>query len=124
VLREQRARLIDACLDSHFWFSGKRIAIASDPDLLYSLSQLLSSMGAQIVSAVSSTGRSAILARVAAEHVLVSDLDDFEDQAQQQRADLLVTHSHGRTAAENLGIPLFRVGFSLFDRVAFTSAAG
>jgi nitrogenase molybdenum-iron protein NifN len=30
--------------------------------------------------------------------------------------DLLVTHSHGRQAAERLDIPLMRVGFSLFRR--------
>jgi len=31
--------------------------------------------------------------------------------------DLLVTHSHGRQAAERLGVPLFRVGIPVFDRL-------
>ncbi|MGO7204208.1 nitrogenase component 1, partial [Rhizobium ruizarguesonis] len=31
--------------------------------------------------------------------------------------DLLVTHSHGRQAAERLGVPLMRVGFPVFDRI-------
>jgi nitrogenase molybdenum-iron protein NifN len=32
-------------------------------------------------------------------------------------ADLLVTHSHGRQASERLGIPLFRAGLPVFDRL-------
>ena len=31
--------------------------------------------------------------------------------------DVLITHSHGRQAAEHLGKPLWRVGFPMFDRV-------
>jgi len=32
-------------------------------------------------------------------------------------ARLLMTHSHGRMSAERLGVPLFRVGFPMFDRL-------
>ena len=45
----------------------------------------------------------------------MGDLMDFEDLA--AGCDLLVTHSHGRQAAERLGIPLMRVGFPIFDRL-------
>jgi nitrogenase molybdenum-iron protein NifN len=31
--------------------------------------------------------------------------------------DLLVTHAHGRQAAERLGKPLFRLGIPIFDRI-------
>jgi nitrogenase molybdenum-iron protein NifN len=117
ALRRQRSQLIDGLLDGHFWFSGKRIAIASDPDLLYGLCQVLTSVGAKIVSAVSSTGSSAILSQIPVETVVVSDLTELEDAAARTHADLLVTHSHGRMASERLGIPLFRVGFPIFDRL-------
>jgi nitrogenase molybdenum-iron protein NifN len=115
-LREQRQALIDACLDSQHSFAGKRIAIASDPELLYTLAQVFTSLGADIVSAVASTSRSRILARVPVDRVLVSDLGDFEEEARATRAELLVTHSRGSMAAERLGVPLFRVGFPIFDR--------
>ena len=49
------------------------------------------------------------------EEVLLGDLEDFESRA--EGADLLVTHSHGRQASERLGIPLFRVGIPVFDRL-------
>lgn len=117
AVRRQRSQLMDALLDAHFWFSGRRIAIGSDPDLLYALSTTFASLGAEIVSAVASTYGNPNLERVPAERVVVSDLTELEEAAASGRAELLVTHSHGRMAAERLGIPLLRVGFPIFDRL-------
>ncbi len=114
-IRRRRAQLQDALLDGHFPFSGKRIAIAAEPDLLYALATFFVGMGAEIHAAVTTTGSSKILERVPCETVKVGDLGDFEALA--QGADLLVTHSHGRQAAERLGVPLLRVGFPIFDRL-------
>ncbi len=112
--RRQRSRLVDAMLDGHFFFGGKRIAIGAEPDLLYSLSSLFADMGAEIRTAVTTT-ESPLLEKIPATEVLIGDLEDLEDQA--KGCDLLVTHSHGRQASERLGIPLFRVGIPLFDRL-------
>lgn len=116
-IRRQRSQLVDAMLDGHFHFGGKRIAIAGDPDLLYALSMFFAGLGAEIVAAVASTHHSPLLDRIPAERILVGDLADLEDEAKAGDADLLVTHSHGRQAAERLGIPLLRVGFPIFDRL-------
>ncbi|MGK3995698.1 nitrogenase iron-molybdenum cofactor biosynthesis protein NifN [Sorangium sp. So ce1024] len=115
--RRRRSQLVDAMLDGHFHFSGKRVAIGADPDLLYALATLFHGLGAEIVAAVASTSSSPLLARVPCDTVVVGDLSDLEDAAAAARADLLVTHSHGRQAAERLGVPLFRVGFPIFDRL-------
>ena len=117
ALRRQRSQLQDALLDAHFWFSGKRIAIGSDPDLLYALSSVFAGLGAEIVAAVASTHGNPILEQVPAEQVVVSDLTELEELAARAHAELLVTHSHGRMSADRLGIPLFRVGFPIFDRL-------
>jgi nitrogenase molybdenum-iron protein NifN len=114
-IRRRRSQLQDALLDGHFHFGGKRIAIAAEPDHLYSLATFFSNLGADIAVAVTTTGRSTILEQVPAAEVRVGDLMDFEDLA--AGCDLLVTHSHGRQAAERLGIPLMRVGFPIFDRL-------
>ena len=114
-IRRRRAQLQDALLDGHFHFSGKRIAIAAEPDLLYALATFFVGMGAEIHAAVTTTGGSKILEHVPCETVKVGDLGDFEALA--EGADLLVTHSHGRQAAERLGVPLLRVGFPIFDRL-------
>lgn len=44
-VKRDRARLVDAALDAHFHTGGVRVAIGADPDLLFSLSTALSSMG-------------------------------------------------------------------------------
>jgi nitrogenase molybdenum-iron protein NifN len=49
------------------------------------------------------------------DEVVLGDLEDLEIRA--AGADLIVTHSHGRQAAERLGIPLFRIGLPVFDRL-------
>jgi len=95
--RRQRSQLIDAMLDGHFHFGGKKVAIAAEPDLLAAMSHWLHEMGCEIQAAITTTASPVL------EGIPV--------------ADLLVTHSHGRQAAERLHIPLFRVGIPVFDRL-------
>jgi nitrogenase molybdenum-iron protein NifN len=113
-LRRQRSQLVDALLDGHFFFGGKRIAIGAEPDLLWSVSIWLAEMGCTISSAVTTT-QSPLLEQMPAETVLIGDLEDLERDAAD--CDLLITHSHGRQAAERLHVPLFRMGIPMFDRL-------
>jgi nitrogenase molybdenum-iron protein NifN len=63
------------------------------------------------------TTPSPLLAGLPVERVLIGDLEDLEQGARDAGCDLLMTHSHGRQAAERLGKPLFRLGFPIFDRI-------
>jgi nitrogenase molybdenum-iron protein NifN len=112
--RRQRSQLVDAMLDGHFHFGGKNVAIGAEPDLLWSIASFLTEMGCHITAAVTSTA-SPMLESVPAEEVLIGDLEDLEQRA--SNADLLVTHSHGRQAAERLNIPFCRLGLPTFDRL-------
>jgi nitrogenase molybdenum-iron protein NifN len=112
--RRQRSQLIDAMLDGHFHFGGKKVAVAAEPDLLATLAHWLQEMGCEVQAAVTTTS-SPLLERIPADEVLIGDLEDFELRA--AGADLIVTHSHGRQAAERLGIPFFRIGIPIFDRL-------
>lgn len=112
--RRQRSQLVDAMLDAHFFFGGKKVAIGAEPDLLWSFGTLLAEMGCEIAAAVTTT-QSPLLEKMPCEEVLIGDLEDLEARAQD--CDLLITHSHGRQAAERLGIPLFRAGIPCFDRL-------
>jgi len=116
-LRRQRSQLLDAMLDGHFHFGARRVAIAADPDLLCSLAGFFAGMGAEVVTAIAATAGSPLLAEVPADRVMIGDLQDFEDAAKAADAELLVTHAHGRQAAERLHLPLMRVGFPIFDRL-------
>jgi nitrogenase molybdenum-iron protein NifN len=113
-VRRQRSQLVDAMLDGHFFFGGKRIAIGAEPDLLWSVGSWLVEMGCTIGAAVTTT-HSPMLARLPVDTVLIGDLEDLERDAHD--CDLLITHSHGRQAAERLHKPLFRMGIPTFDRL-------
>lgn len=112
--RRQRSQLVDAMLDGHFFFGGKKIAIGAEPDLLWAIGSWLAEMGAEISAAVTTT-ESPLLERVPAQEVLIGDLEDLESRA--AGCDLLITHAHGRQMAERLDIPLVRMGLPTFDRL-------
>jgi nitrogenase molybdenum-iron protein NifN len=112
--RRQRSQLVDAMLDGHFHFGGKRIAIGAEPDLLWGTASFLAEMGCEIAAAVTTTV-SPVLERVPADEVLIGDLEDLETRAAD--CDLLITHSHGRQAAERLGVSFYRLGIPTFDRL-------
>ena len=112
--RRLRSQLVDAMLDGHFFFGGKKVAIGAEPDLLWSLGSFFAEMGCTLEAAVTTT-ESFRLEALPIEEVLIGDLEDLERRA--EGCDLLVTHSHGRQAAERLGIPFFRAGLPIFDRL-------
>ncbi|MDR3437096.1 nitrogenase iron-molybdenum cofactor biosynthesis protein NifN [Telmatospirillum sp.] len=112
--RRQRSQLVDAMLDGHFHFGGKKVAIGAEPDLLWAVGGWLAEMGCEITAAVTTTA-SPVLERLAVAQVRIGDLEDLEAGAGE--ADLLITHSHGRQAADRLAIPFFRLGLPTFDRL-------
>jgi nitrogenase molybdenum-iron protein NifN len=112
--RRLRSQLVDAMLDGHFFFGGKKIAIGAEPDLLWALGSLMAEMGCEITAAVTTT-QSPLLEKMPCEDVLIGDLEDLEMRA--KGCDLLITHAHGRQASDRLGIPLFRAGLPSFDRL-------
>jgi nitrogenase molybdenum-iron protein NifN len=114
--RRQRGQLADAMLDAHFHIGGRKLAIGAEPDLLLDLSSTLQEMGAKVMVAVTTT-QSPVLERIKTDEVLIGDLEDLENLAKDRGCDLLITHSHGRQAAERLNIPFYRAGFPMFDRL-------
>jgi len=112
--RRQRSQLVDAMLDGHFHFGGKKVAVAAEPDLLATITHWLHEMGCEIQAAVTTTN-SPLLENIPAEKVVLGDLEDLELRA--DHADLIITHSHGRQASEHLHIPLYRIGIPVFDRL-------
>jgi nitrogenase molybdenum-iron protein NifN len=115
-VKRQRSQLLDAMLDGHFHLGQVRVAIGAEPDLLAAVGHLLVEMGAELSVAVTTT-KSPLLADLPAAEVVIGDLEDLEQGARAAGCDLLITHSHGRQAAERLGKPLLRLGLPLFDRI-------
>ncbi|MEI7610341.1 MAG: nitrogenase iron-molybdenum cofactor biosynthesis protein NifN [Rhodospirillaceae bacterium] len=120
-LRRQRSQLLDAMLDGHIPFGGQRIAIAAEPDLLLALGSLVSGLGASVDTAVTTVSAPHLSAMVAG-RILVGDLDDFERAT--SGCDLLITHGQGVEISRRTGIPLFRAGFPIFDRLGAAHRVG
>ena len=112
--KRQRCQLQDAILDTHFYFGRKRVSLALEPDLLYSIAWWLDSMGVDIHAAVTTT-KSPLLKRLPVETVTIGDLEDLENLA--KGSDLLITNSNGAAIARRLNIPLYRLGFPVVDRL-------
>jgi nitrogenase molybdenum-iron protein NifN len=115
-IERHRAQLQDAMVDTHFMTGFLRVALGLEPDLLKGLADLLVSMGATVVTAVT-PARAGVLESVPCETVRVGDLDDLEKSAAANGAQLLVSNSHGVEVANRLGISLLRAGFPLYDQV-------
>ncbi len=113
-IERKRSQLQDAMVDCHFTLGGSRVAIAADPDLLGTLTRFTASMGMEVVAAVASA-KARVLAELPVDTVLVGDLEDLEIRAAEEKADLIVTNSHGAEISARLGVPLLRAGFPLYD---------
>jgi nitrogenase molybdenum-iron protein NifN len=115
-LVRRRDQLLDAMVDCQFYSPGASAALAGDPDLVGSLVALLAGAGIRVPVVVSSV-RVPSLADLAAERVMLGDLEDLESAAQKAGARFLVANSHAAVAAGRLGIPLLRAGFPQYDIV-------
>ena len=112
--QKHRRQLQDCMLDTHFMLGDARVAIAADADLLLGFDALLRGMGARTVSAVV-PAKSAALAASPLACIQVGDLEDLEQGARAQQAQLLLGNSHAQACAQRLGLPLLRLGFPLYD---------
>ena len=113
--RRWRSRLMDAMVDSHYQFGGKKVAIALEADNLKTLTRFLAGMGCEIQAALSAT-RTRGLDSLPSANVFVGDLEDLEGAA--VGADLIVANSNGRQAAAKLKTCAhLRAGLPVFDRL-------
>ncbi|CAA7620964.1 Nitrogenase iron-molybdenum cofactor biosynthesis protein NifN [Candidatus Terasakiella magnetica] len=115
--RRARSQLVDAMLDGHFYFGGRAVALAGEPALVWTLGRLISDMGG-ILGAVVTTQAQPLLSDLKAERVVVGDFEDLEDQILEAGgADLIIANSNARQISARHGIPLYRAGFPVFDRL-------
>ena len=115
-LERQRAQLQDAMLDTHFMLGQAKVAMALEPDLLAGMSELVTGMGGEVVTAVS-PGNAPVLADLPCELVQIGDLDDLEKSARENHAEILIGNSHAAESAKRLGLPLLRAGFPQYDLI-------
>jgi nitrogenase molybdenum-iron protein beta chain len=128
ALEIDRARLLDAIVDTHMFNTGKKAAIYGDPDLVYGLVRLLAEMGMQpkfALTAVDSKPWAEDMLALADELNLdmeimyKCDLHELHKRIKAAPVDVVLGHSKGKFLTDAEDVPLVRVGFPIEDRVGY-----
>ncbi len=126
-LEAERGRLLDAMADSQAYLTGKRVALAGDPDLLLGLIGFLLEMGAEPIHVVCTNGSAEFEAEAyrllesssagrEAKVWVGKDLWHLRSLVFTEPVDLLLGSSYLKWLARETDTPLVRVGFPIFDR--------
>lgn len=126
-IEEERGQLVDLMLDSQAYFSGKKVAIYGDPDVVYSLTEFVISLGMIPKFVITGTpGESfkreveALFAKNNIDGKVKSSADLFQlhQWMKNEPVDLLMGNTHGKFIARAEDTPLIRIGFPILDRYA------
>ena len=116
-IRRARSQLVDTMLDGHFYFSGRSFAIAGEPDFLWSWGKLIADMGGELAAAVT-TMPHPFLSGLPCDRVIIGDHDDLGDQILEAGGvDLVIGNTNARLTCQHQGVPHFRAGFPVYDRL-------
>lgn len=127
-LKEERGRAVDAITDAHQYMHGKKFALYGDPDYLLGYVSFLLEMGAVPHHILCSKGTKKLEKEIQAlldasmygkgcTIYMNKDLWHLRSLVVTDPVDAIIGDTHGKFAARDAGIPLFRFGFPNFDRV-------
>jgi nitrogenase molybdenum-iron protein beta chain len=127
-LKAERGRAVDAMTDAHQYLHNKKFAVYGDPDWLLGMVSFLLEMGARpyhiLCSRASKKFGKEVQALLdtspygAGSNIWVNrDLWHLRSIVATDPVDALIGDCHGKTISRDIGIPLIRAGFPIFDRV-------
>ena len=127
-LKDERGRAVDAMTDAQQYMHGKKFAVYGDPDYLVGYVSFLLEMGAHPYQIVCSRGSKKLEKELqglldgsmygkGCKIYMNKDLWHLRSLIMTDPVDAMIGDSHGKFAARDAGIPLFRFGFPVFDRV-------
>jgi nitrogenase molybdenum-iron protein beta chain len=128
ALKAERGRAVDAITDAHQYMHGKKFALYGDPDMLVGYVSFLLEMGATPYHVVCSKGSKKLERELqallesspygkAGKIYMNRDLWHMRSLLVTDPVDGMIGDTHGKFAARDANIPLFRFGFPIFDRV-------
>jgi nitrogenase molybdenum-iron protein beta chain len=126
-LELERGRLLDAMADSQGWLHGKTYAIYGDPDFVYGMARFVMETGGEPRHCLATNGNKAWEEQMAA---LFSsspfgksckawggkDLWHMRSLLSTEPVNLLIGNSYGKYLERDIGTPLIRLMFPIFDR--------
>lgn len=125
-LQQERGRLLDAMVDAHKYNREGRAVVFGEPEMVYSISQVLVENGVTpVILATGSKGTrlqgllTALTADCDEEALILvnSDFSHIRKHCANKRINLAIGNSDGRILSERDGIPLVRLGFPIHDRI-------
>ena len=129
ALKAERGRAIDAMTDAQQYMHGKKFAVYADADPLLGFVSFLLEMGAVPTHVLCSKGSKKLEKELqalldaspygkAGKIYMNRDLWHLRSLLVTDPVDALIGDTHGKFAARDAKIPLFRFGFPTFDRVS------
>jgi len=125
-LEEERGQLVYVILDAHPYFDSKSVAIYGDPDTVLGIAALVLEMGMRPKYLVTGTPGEAfvtrgkgLMAQYGIEDTVIkaaADLFELHQWIKNDKVDLMIGGTHGKTIARAEDIPLVRAGFPVLDR--------
>ena len=127
-LKAERGRVVDAITDAHQYIHGKKFAVYGDPDYLLGYVSFLLEMGAVPHHILCSKGTKKLEKEIQAlldasmygkgcTIYMNKDLWHLRSLIVTDPVDAIIGDTHGKFAARDANVPLFRFGFPNFDRV-------
>jgi len=127
ALRTERGRLIDAMADSQGWLHGKTYAIYGDPDFVYAMARFVMETGGEPRHCLATNGNAAWAEQMGAlfasspygkecKAYAGKDLWHMRSLLATEPVDLLIGNSYGKYLERDIGTPLVRLMFPIFDR--------
>ncbi|HYS42705.1 MAG TPA: nitrogenase molybdenum-iron protein subunit beta [Geobacteraceae bacterium] len=127
-LKAERGRAVDLMTDAHQYIHGKKFAVYGDPDYLLGYVSFLLEMGAVPYHILCSKGTKKLEKEIQAlldtsmygkegKIYMNKDLWHLRSLIMTDPVDAMIGETHGKFAARDANIPLFRFGFPVFDRV-------
>jgi nitrogenase molybdenum-iron protein beta chain len=127
-LKAERGRAVDAITDAHQYMHAKKFALYGDPDYLLGYVSFLLEMGAIPYHILCSKGTKKLEKEIQAlldaslygkgcTIYMNKDLWHLRSLVVTDPVDGIIGDTHGKFAARDAGVPLFRFGFPNFDRV-------
>jgi nitrogenase molybdenum-iron protein beta chain len=128
VLKAERGRAVDAMTDVQQYMHGKKFAVYGDPDQLLGYVAFLLEMGAVPYHVLCSRGSKKLEKELQAlleaspfgaksQVWMNRDLWHLRSLLMTDPVDAIIGDTHGKFAARDAKVPLFRFGFPIFDRV-------
>ncbi|MDY6821286.1 MAG: nitrogenase iron-molybdenum cofactor biosynthesis protein NifN [Deferribacterota bacterium] len=114
---EQRNMFVDAMLDCHFYTTNKYVSVATEPDLLFSLSYfLVEEMGLNLEAAIT-TNDSDIIEMVPTHEIYIGDIEDAEREI--VKSEILISNTNALLASTKKNISLYLAGFPVKNRLGY-----